>query len=67
MGTHDRLIEASMFMQTLEKRQGLRIACPEEIAYNQGLITHEKFVDLGRKFKKSTYEQYLLKVAKEKT
>ena len=67
MGTHDRLIEASMFMQTLEKRQGLRIACPEEIAYNQGLITHQEFVNLGRKFEKSTYGQYLLKVAKEKT
>ena len=67
MGTHDSLIEASMFMQTLEKRQGLRIACPEEIAYDQGLITHEEFVSLGRKLEKSAYGQYLLKVANEKT
>ncbi|MBV9107075.1 MAG: glucose-1-phosphate thymidylyltransferase RfbA [Verrucomicrobia bacterium] len=67
MGTHDSLIEASMFMQTLEKRQGLRIACPEEIAYDQGLITHQEFVSLGRKLEKSAYGQYLLKVANEKT
>ena len=67
MGTHDSLIEASMFMQTLEKRQGLRIACPEEIAYDQGLITHQEFVSLGRKLEKSAYGQYLLKVANETT
>jgi len=66
MGTHDSLIEASMFVQTLEKRQGLHIACPEEIAYNQGFITHEDFVTLGKKFEKSAYGQYLLKVASER-
>ena len=66
MGTHDSLVEASMFVQTLEKRQGLRIACPEEIAYDQGLITHEDFVNLGKKLEKSTYGQYLLKVANER-
>jgi glucose-1-phosphate thymidylyltransferase len=63
MGTHDSLIEASLFVQTLEKRQGLRIACPEEIAYDQGFITHDQFVTLGKKFEKSAYGQYLLKVA----
>jgi glucose-1-phosphate thymidylyltransferase len=63
MGTHDSLIEASLFVQTLEKRQGLRIACPEEIAYDQGFITHDQFATLGRKFEKSAYGQYLLKVA----
>ncbi len=66
MGTHDSLIEASIFVQTLEKRQGLHIACPEEIAYNQGFITHEEFVTLAKKFEKSAYGQYLLKVANEK-
>ena len=66
MGTHDSLLEASSFVQTLEQHQGLRIACPEEIAYNEGFITHEQFVALGKKFEKSTYGQYLLKVADEK-
>jgi glucose-1-phosphate thymidylyltransferase len=66
MGTHNSLLEASSFVQTLEKRQGLRIACPEEIAYVQGFITQSEFIALGRKFEKSTYGQYLLRVANEK-
>ena len=53
MGTHDSLMEASMFVQTLEKRQGLRIACPEEIAYDQGFITHEEFVALEKNSRKA--------------
>ena len=65
MGTQDSLLEASAFVQTLVKRQGLRIACPEEIAFNQGFITRDQFVALGKKFEKSTYGQYLLKVASE--
>jgi glucose-1-phosphate thymidylyltransferase len=67
MGTHDSLLEAASFVQTLEKRQGLRIACPEEIAYAQGLITHDAFISLGRKLEKSTYGQYLLRVANEES
>jgi glucose-1-phosphate thymidylyltransferase len=66
MGTHDSLIEASMFVQTLQKRQGLHIACPEEIAYDRGSITHDEFIALGKKFEKSAYGQYLLKVANER-
>ena len=66
MGTQDSLLEASAFVQTLEKRQGLRIACPEEIAYNQGFISLEQFIGLGKKFEKSSYGQYLLKVASER-
>lgn len=66
MGTPDSLIEASTFVQTLQKRQGLRIACPEEIAYDRGLITHEELVTLARKLEKSAYGQYLLKVAEER-
>jgi glucose-1-phosphate thymidylyltransferase len=65
MGTHDSLLEASGFVQTLEKRQGLHIACPEEIAYTQGFISHDEFLKLGKKFEKSAYGQYLLKVASE--
>jgi dTDP-glucose pyrophosphorylase len=66
MGTQDSLLEASGFVQTLEKRQGLKIACPEEIAFKQGFITHDEFVVLGKRFEKSTYGRYLLKVASEK-
>jgi glucose-1-phosphate thymidylyltransferase len=65
MGTHDSLIEASMFVQTLEKRQALRIACPEEIAYDRGLITREELIALGQRSEKSVYGQYLLKMANE--
>jgi glucose-1-phosphate thymidylyltransferase len=66
MGTHDSLLEAAGFVQTLEKRQGLRIACPEEIAYSQGFVTHSQFVALANKFGKNGYGQYLLRVAGEK-
>jgi glucose-1-phosphate thymidylyltransferase len=65
MGTQDSLLEAASFVQTLEKRQGLRIACPEEVAYEQGFITHDEFVALGKKLEKSAYGQYLLRVASE--
>jgi glucose-1-phosphate thymidylyltransferase len=67
MGTQDSLLEAAAFVQTLEKRQGLRIACPEEIAYEQGFITHDQFIALGKMFAKSAYGQYLLRVASERT
>ena len=65
MGTQDSLLEASAFVQTLEKRQGLRIACPEEIAFNQGFITLDELIKLGKKLEKSAYGQYLLRVANE--
>ncbi len=65
-GTHDSLLEAAAFVQTLERRQGLRIACPEEIAYLQGFITHDQFAALAKNFEKSTYGRYLLKVASER-
>ena len=65
MGTHDSLLEAASFVQTLESRQGLRIACPEEIAYDRGFITPEEFVALGKKLEKSAYGKYLLRVAIE--
>jgi glucose-1-phosphate thymidylyltransferase len=66
MGTHDSLLAASSFVQTLEQRQGLRIACPEEIAYNQGFIAHDQFLAMAKKYEKSSYGQYLLRVANER-
>jgi len=64
-GTPDSLIEASEFVRALEKRQGFKIACPEEIAYAAGWIDREQLVDLGDRLGKSTYGRYLLSVAAE--
>lgn len=65
-GTHDSLLEASLFIQTLEKRQGLKIACPEEVAYRRGYITIEELERLARPLSKNGYGQYLLDIRKEK-
>jgi glucose-1-phosphate thymidylyltransferase len=65
MGTCDSLLEAAAFVQTLEKRQGLQVACPEEIAYKRGLISHKQFLALGKRIEKSSYGKYILKVAAE--
>jgi glucose-1-phosphate thymidylyltransferase len=65
MGTHDSLLAASSFVQTLEQRQGLRIACPEEIAFKQGFVTRDHFFALAKKYEKSNYGQYLIRVANE--
>lgn len=62
-GTPDSLVEAAEFVRALEKRQGFRIACPEEIAYNSGWIEREQLMALGTKLSKSTYGQYLLRIA----
>ena len=61
-GTHDSLIEAALFIQTLEKRQGLKVACPEEIAYHLGYITAVQMERLAAKLGKSGYGEYLLQV-----
>ena len=61
-GTHMSLIEASTFVQILEQRQGLRIACPEEIAFRLGYISSEAFLELAQRSSKSSYGQYLLSV-----
>ena len=58
-GTHDSLLEAAQFIEVLEKRQGLKIACPEEIAWRKGLISDRQLSDLAYRFKKSGYGQYL--------
>ena len=64
-GTHDSLLEASQFIATLEKRQGLKVACPEEIAFRSGWITAEQVHKLAQPMLKNGYGQYLLKVINE--
>jgi glucose-1-phosphate thymidylyltransferase len=61
-GTHDSLMEASEFVATIEKRQGLKIACPEEIAWRQGWISADALRKEGQKFSKNEYGQYLLRL-----
>jgi glucose-1-phosphate thymidylyltransferase len=65
-GTHESLLEAAQFMATLEKRQGLKVACPEEVAYRKGYITAAQVEKLAEPLKKNTYGQYLLRMLKEK-
>ncbi len=62
-GTHDSLTEASTFVQTVEKRQGLKIACPEEIAYRMGYINQEQLMKLAGPLEKSGYGTYLKSIA----
>ena len=64
-GTHDSLLEASQFIATLERRQGLKIACPEEIAWRNGFITAGQFEKLAQPLVKNGYGQYMLRVLKE--
>lgn len=64
-GTHDSLAEASTYIEVLEKRQGLKVACLEGIAYRQGWITEERMRELARPMLKNQYGQYLLKVIDE--
>ncbi|HIC40378.1 MAG TPA: glucose-1-phosphate thymidylyltransferase RfbA [Piscirickettsiaceae bacterium] len=64
-GTHESLLEASTFIETIEKRQGLKIACIEEIAFDLGYITKEQLVELAQPLKKNQYGQYLLRRASE--
>jgi glucose-1-phosphate thymidylyltransferase len=65
-GTHDSLLDAAGFIATLQKRQGLMVACPEEIAYRQGWITAEDVLKLAAPLKKNAYGQYLEKILTEK-
>ena len=65
-GTHDSLLEAGQFIATLEKRQGLKVACPEEIAYRAGWITASQLEALAAPMLKNNYGQYLMQVLREK-
>ncbi|MCB2428080.1 glucose-1-phosphate thymidylyltransferase RfbA [Methylophaga pinxianii] len=64
-GTHDSLLDASMFIQTLEQRQGLKVMCPEEIAYRMGYINAEQLEQLAQPLLKSGYGKYLLNIINE--
>lgn len=64
-GTHESMLEASQFIQTIEARQGLKVCCPEEIAYRQGWIDAAQVEKLAQPLKKNAYGQYLLRMIKE--
>jgi glucose-1-phosphate thymidylyltransferase len=64
-GTHDNLLAASQFIQTIEKRQGLKVACPEEIAYRMGYISAKQLEKLAEPLRKSGYGEYLLDVIRD--
>ena len=65
-GTHESLLEASLFIETIEKRQGLKIACPEEIAYRMGYITASQLEKLAARMSNNGYGKYLLEVLQER-
>lgn len=64
-GTHESLIEASNFIETIEHRQGLKVSCPEEIAWRQGFINSDQLTALAQPLAKSSYGQYLLRLLKD--
>jgi glucose-1-phosphate thymidylyltransferase len=64
-GTHDSMLEAGQFIATIERRQGLKVACPEEIAYRMGYITTDALVGLAKSLRKSTYGEYLQRILEE--
>ena len=65
-GTHESLVEASNYIKILEDHQGLKVCCPEEIAYKNGWITKETLIEQGELMKKNQYGQHLLNVANGK-
>ncbi|MGO2617919.1 MAG: glucose-1-phosphate thymidylyltransferase RfbA [Lactococcus cremoris] len=64
-GTHESLLEAGTFIETIEKRQNLKVACLEEISYRMGYISREQLIELAQPLKKNDYGQYLLRLAKQ--
>lgn len=65
-GTHETLLQASIYIQTIEERQGLKISCIEEIAYTLGYISQDQLLELARPLEKNQYGKYLMKIAHEK-
>ncbi|WP_080146730.1 glucose-1-phosphate thymidylyltransferase RfbA [Marinilactibacillus piezotolerans] len=65
-GTHESLLEAGQFIETIEKRQNMKIACLEEIAWRMGYISKKQLIQLAQPFKKNEYGQYMLRIANEK-
>jgi glucose-1-phosphate thymidylyltransferase len=65
-GTHDSLLQASNFIATIEQRQGLKVACIEEIAFKKGYISKKELTDLAMPLRNNQYGQYLLAIANEK-
>ena len=66
-GTHDSLLQASMFIEAIQQRQGLMISCPEEIAYRMGYISREQLCDLGNSLAGNSYGQYILEIARQES
>jgi glucose-1-phosphate thymidylyltransferase len=64
-GTHESLLEASTFIETIERRQGLKVSCIEEIAFEMGYINKEQLINIAQPLKNNQYGQYLLKCAAE--
>ncbi len=64
-GTHDALLETASFVQTIQKRQGVQVCCPEELAYKQGWITKEQLSELSKVYMKTEYGKYLKELAEE--
>ena len=65
-GTHQSMLQASNFIESIEERQGLKVACLEEIAFRKGYITKEQVAELAKPLLKNQYGQYLMKVINEK-
>jgi glucose-1-phosphate thymidylyltransferase len=63
-GTHESLLQAAEFIQTIQERQGLMISCPEEIAFRMGFITRDQLLELGEELSSNSYGKYILDVAK---
>ena len=65
-GTHESLVEASIFVKTIEDKMGLKVSCPEEIAYKNGWLSKERLIEIGNSMSKNQYGQHLLNVASGK-
>ena len=65
-GTHEAMMEAALFIQTIERRQGLMVACPEEIAFRYGYISAEQLEAIGNSMKINSYGTYLLQLLRER-